>query len=210
MDLSKYQIAGDHEIMLKHACQVIAIAALLLVVVAERWHWHESAMVAAKTISVREQHNGQHDFDFFVGKWRQHNRRLVHQQWIEFDSTAVARRMLDGRGNVDEFEAETPSGHLEGMTVRLYSADTHDWSIYSSSGNAGAFSSPASVGHFVNGHGEFYEHEELDGKPIRLRFLWEVRSPKQYHWEQAFSTDEGKTWETNWIIDSKKMEGPTL
>ena len=196
--------------MLKQACQLIAIAALLLVVVAERWYWHESAMVAAKTISVQVQHDGQHDFDFFVGKWRQHNRRLVNRQWIEFDSTAVARRMWDGRANLDEFEAETPGGHLEGMTVRLYNADTHDWSIYSSSGNAGAFSSPASVGRFVKGRGEFYEHEELDGRPVDVRFLWEVRSPKQYHWEQAFSSDEGKTWETNWIIDSMKMEGPTL
>jgi hypothetical protein len=210
VDLSKYQIAGDHEIMLKQACQVVAIAALLPVAVAERWYWHESAMVAAKTISVPEQHDGQHDFDFLVGKWRQHNRRLVEKHWIEFDSTAVARRMWGGRANVDEFEAETPSGHLEGMTVRLYNADRHDWSIYSSSGTPGAFSSPASVGRFVNGRGEFYEHEELDGRPVYVRLLWEVRSPKQYHWEQAFSRDEGKTWETNWIIDSMKVEGPTL
>jgi hypothetical protein len=43
-----------------------------------------------------------------------------------------------------------------------------------------------------------------------VRYLWEVRSPKECHWEQAFSTDEGKTWETNWTIDSTRMEGPAL
>jgi hypothetical protein len=209
VDLSKYQIERDHEIMLKSAGQLIAIAALLLVGVAERY-WHESVMVAAKTIQVHAQYDGQHDFDFLVGKWRQHNRRFVNKQWIEFDSTAVARRMMDGRANVDEFQAETPGGHIEGMTVRLYNADTHDWSIYSSSGKTAAFSSPAGIGRFVNGRGEFYEHEELDGRPVFVRFLWEVRSPKQYHWEQAFSADQGKTWETHWIIDSKKMEGPAL
>jgi hypothetical protein len=194
-----------------------AIAAFLLLALAERWYWHDSAdMVAAKTIARAEGlHDGQHDFDFYVGKWRLHNRRLLHpltgsKQWVEFDGIAVARNMWDGRANVDEFEANGPSGHIEGMTVRLYNADTHEWNIYPSDGKAGAFSAPAGVGRFTNGHGEFYEHEEVGGRPVFVRLLWEVRSAKQYHREQAYSTDEGKTWETNWIIDSNKMEGPAL
>lgn len=196
--------------------QFLAIAALLLVVAAEHWYWHESAnMVAAKTTQLEAAHEGQHDFDFYVGKWRQHNRRLVDpltgsKKWVEFDGTAVARTMWDGRANVDEFEAETPTGHIEGMTVRLYNVNTGEWSIYSSSDNAGAFSAPAEVGRFVNGLGEFYENEEIDGRQVCVRLLWQVRSPKQYHWEQAYSTDEGKTWQTNWIIDSNRMEGLTL
>ena len=202
--------------MLKRACSLFAIAALLLLAAAGRRYWQKSAsIVAAQTILANGQHDGQHDFDFYVGKWHLHNRRLVHPltgstQWVEFDGTSMAREMWDGRANVDEFEADSPSGHIEGMTVRLYNAQTHEWSIYWANGKAGAFSMPPTVGRFTNGHGEFYDHEEIGGKPVFVRFLWEVQSPKECHWEQAFSTDEGKTWETNWTIDSTRMEGPAL
>ncbi|HZD76729.1 MAG TPA: hypothetical protein VE218_06980 [Acidobacteriaceae bacterium] len=172
-------------------------------------------MVAAQTVQANGQHDGQHDFDFYIGKWRLHNRRLVHpltgsKQWVEFDGTSVARKLWDGRANVDEFEANSPSGHIEGMTVRLYNADTHEWSIYWANGKAGAFSMPPTVGHFANGRGEFYDHEEIGGKPVFVRFIWQVQSPRECHWEQAFSMDEGKTWETNWTIDSTRMESPAL
>ena len=154
---------------------LIAIAAILLLVAAERWYWHESApAVDAQTLPSQEQHDGRHDFDFYVGKWRLHNRRLVHpltgsKEWVEFDGTSVARTMWDGRANVDEFEANTPSGHVEGMTIRLYNADTHEWSLYWADGKAGVFSAPAAVGHFINGRGEFYEHEEIGGKRVFVR-----------------------------------------
>jgi hypothetical protein len=202
--------------MLKRACSLFAIAALLLLAAAGRRYWQKSAsIVAAQTILANGQHDGQHDFDFYVGKWRLHNRRLVHPltgstQWVEFDGTSVARQMWDGRANMDEFEADSPSGHIEGMTVRLYNADTHEWSIYWANGKAGAFSMPPTVGRFTNGRGEFYDHEEIGGKPVFVRYLWEVRSSRECHWEQAFSTNEGKTWETNWTIDSTRMEGPAL
>jgi hypothetical protein len=202
--------------MLKQACNLFAITALLLPAAAGRWYWHESrAKVAAQTTEASGQHDGQHDFDFYVGKWHLHNRRLVHpltgsQEWVEFNGTSVARKMWDGRANVDEFEADSPSGRIDGMTVRLYNADTHQWSIYWANGKAGAFAMPATVGHFRNGRGEFYDHEAIGGKPVFVRLVWQVRSPTQCHWEQAFSTDEGKTWETNWTIDSTRVEGPAL
>ena len=96
---------------------------------------------SAETLAAQVAHvhgqldRGQHDFDFYVGKWRLHNRRLMHpltgsKEWVEFDGTSVARKLWDGRANVDEFEADSPSGHIEGMSVRLYNADSHEWSIY--------------------------------------------------------------------------------
>jgi hypothetical protein len=206
----------EHSCMLKQACNLFAIAALLLPAAAGRWFWHRSdSKVSAQTARFSEQGDGQHDFDFYVGKWRLHNRRLVHplsgaKQWVEFEGTSVARKMWDGRANMDEFEADSPMGRIEGMTVRLYNADTHEWSIYWANGKAGAFSKAPIVGRFRNARGEFYEHEELDGRPVFVRFVWQVQSPTRCHWEQAFSTDAGKTWETNWTIDSTRLEGPAL
>jgi hypothetical protein len=195
---------------------LVAIASVLLLAAAERSYWHESAaIVDAQTLQAQQQYDGGHDFDFYVGKWRLHNRRLLHpltgsNEWVEFDGTSVARTMWNGRANVDEFQANTPSGHIEGMTVRLYNAETHEWSVYWANGQTGAFSAPAAVGHFTNGRGQFYEHEEISGRRVFVRLLWDIRSPTQCHWEQAFSADQGRTWETNWIIDSTSMEGPAL
>src|SRR2546422_572950 len=67
--------------------------------------------------------DGQHDFDFLFGKWRVHNRRLLHpltssEEWVEFESTLVVQPVWGGRANRDVFEADSPSNRVEGMTVR--------------------------------------------------------------------------------------------
>jgi hypothetical protein len=70
-------------------------------------------------------HDPQRDFDFIIGSWKVHNRRLKQRlkgsnSWEEFESTIVARKIWGGTGNVDEYEADSPSGRIQGMTVRLY------------------------------------------------------------------------------------------
>jgi hypothetical protein len=206
----------DHECMSRRTCNLLAIVALLLVVMAGQAYWRESAgIAAAQTIDVAAQHDGQHDFDFYVGKWQVHNRRLLHpltgsNEWVEFDGTSVARKIWDGRGNMDEYQADGPSGHIEGVTVRLYNNQAHQWSLYWANSKNGEFSMPATVGHFTNQRGEFFDHEVIGGKPVMVRFLWDKLSPKRCRWEQAFSTDEGKTWETNWTMDSTRVDGVAL
>jgi hypothetical protein len=148
--------------------------------------------------------DGQHDFDFWFGTWKAHNRRLLHplsglNDWVEFDARVVARPIWDGRANADEFEADSPSGHIEGMTVRTYNPKSHQWSIYWANQRNGVFSLPATVGEFKNGRGEFYDQEDFNGKNIFVRYLWIANSKDSPRWEQAFSCDGGKTWETNWI-----------
>lgn len=153
--------------------------------------------------------DGQHDFDFEFGKWKCHNRRLLHpltgsNEWVEFDATITAQPIWNGRANMDELEADTPSGHIEGMTVRLYNPKTHQWSIYWATQKNGEFSLPPTVGSFKNGRGEFYDQEDFNGKHITVRYLWTVPTPDTARWEQAFSTDGGKTWETNWTMQGTR------
>lgn len=163
---------------------------------------------AARTEAPVEagEHDGQHDFDFLFGRWKVHCRRLLHpltgsNEWIEFDGTNVVRKVWDGRANMDEFEANTPSGHIEGMTVRTYSTKSHQWSIYWSSQANGVIDFPPMVGEFRNGRGEFFDAEEYQRRAILVRFVWIVNSADSCHWEQAFSADGGKTWETNFAWD---------
>lgn len=156
-----------------------------------------------------EERDGQHDFDFQFGRWKAHNRRLLHpltgsNEWVEFDATIVARPIWGGRANMDELEADTPTGHIEGMTVRTYNPKSHQWSIYWANRNNGVFSLPPTVGKFRNGRGEFFDQEDFNGQNIFVRYLWIVPNADTTRWEQAFSVDGGKTWETNWIIDAKR------
>jgi hypothetical protein len=150
--------------------------------------------------------DGQHDFDFWFGAWKIHNRRLLRpltgsSTWIEFEGTVVARPVWGGRANMDEFEADSPTGHIEGMTVRTYNPKTHQWSIYWANQANGVFSLPATVGKFKDGRGEFYDQEEFNGLNIFVRYTWISASHDSARWEQAFSADGGKTWETNWTMD---------
>ncbi len=101
---------------------------------------------------------------------------------------------------MDVFEADSPSGHIEGMTVRTYNTKSHQWNLYWANQAAGVFSLPATVGKFEEGRGEFYDQEDFNGRNIFVRFTWTVTSPDAPQWEQAFSLDGGKTWETNWIV----------
>jgi hypothetical protein len=167
------------------------------------------ALAAADTRP--EPRDGQHDFDFFIGTWKQHNRRLKDPltgstTWYEFESRSVARKLWGGKANMDEFEADTPNGHIQGLTLRLYDPKAHQWSIYwANSATSGPMGVPT-VGAFdASGRGEFFDQEFLLGRTILVRYLWTRTGTDACRWEQAFSTDGGKSWETNWVTDSVRV-----
>ena len=149
--------------------------------------------------------DGQSDFDFVFGRWKIHNRRLQKPlsgstTWYEFEGASVARPIWGGKAHVDEYEAESPSGRIQGMTVRLYDPQSKQWTIYWANAAKGAFDVPM-VGAFRDGVGAFYDQETYEGRAVYVRFLWTVQGKDACRWEQAFSADGGTTWETNWIME---------
>jgi len=153
---------------------------------------------------------GQHDFDFWFGSWKVRNRRLEKPlagstSWYEFDGTAVARPVWGGKANIDEFEGDSPRGHIQGMTLRLYNARTRQWSIYWSNSANGTLDVPMYGSFDGEGRGEFYDQEMYEGRAIYVRFLW-TAGVETARWEQAFSVDGGKTWETNWIMEMTRAK----
>jgi hypothetical protein len=158
-------------------------------------------------------HDGQHDFDFEIGTWKIHLKRLQGRlvgstTWVEFDGTSVTRKVWGGRANLEEFEVDSPTGHIEGLTLRLYNPQTRQWSLYWANGKDGAIGGPATVGEFKNGRGEFYDTEPSgpNGRSILVRFVWSEITPNSAHFEQSFSDDGGKTWEVNWITDQTRVK----
>lgn len=152
---------------------------------------------------------GQHDFDFELGTWKIHLRKLEHplsgsKTWIEFDGTSVTRKLWKGRAQIEQFETDGAAGHIEGMTLRLYNPKAHQWSLYWANSKDGVLTQPT-VGEFKNGRGEFYDQEPFNGRAIFVRYLWSNITPNSAHFEQSFSDDGGKTWEVNWITDQTRV-----
>jgi quinol monooxygenase YgiN len=126
-----------------------------------------------------------------------------NQEWVEFDGTCASRKILGGLGNMDENLLDMPDGAYFAVTLRTYDRAKDQWSIWwIDSRNPGQLDPPV-VGRFENGVGTFFADDKFKGKPIRVRFLW-TRLSSTPHWEQAFSIDGGKTWETNWTMDFTK------
>jgi hypothetical protein len=163
---------------------------------------------ASKT---RTERDGQHDFDFEIGTWKTHVSRRVHPltdstTWVEYDGTSVVRKIWNGRANLLELEVDGPAGHIEGLSLRLYDPQSHQWSLNFANSNGGGLSQPT-IGEFKNGRGEFYDQEPLNGRAILVRFVISDITPNSAHFEQAFSDDGGKTWEVNWIATDTRVQG---
>jgi hypothetical protein len=147
--------------------------------------------------------DGSHDFDFEIGTWHTHLKRLLRPltgstTWVEYDGTSVVRTVWNGRANLLELEVDGPPGHIEALSLRLYDPQSHQWSLNFSNSSSGSMSTPT-IGEFKNGRGEFYSQETLNGRAILVRFIISDITPTSSHFEQAFSEDGGKTWEVNWI-----------
>jgi hypothetical protein len=195
---------------LKHLQTYLLICSL--VVISPLLEIAQQNSEASKTSPVTHR-DGQHDFDFEIGSWKIHlkrlDRRLVGStNWVEFDGTSATRKAWDGRSQLEEFETDSPAGgHIEGLTLRLYDPQTHQWSLYWATSKSGAMGVPT-IGEFKNGRGEFFDKEPSgpNGRSILCRFVWTNTNTDTPHFEQSFSEDGGKTWEVNWITDQTRVK----
>ncbi|MFJ3922082.1 hypothetical protein [Streptomyces sp. NPDC090022] len=143
-----------------------------------------------------------HDFDFFTGTWDVANRRRTDfldpgSDWEDFPGVSRADCHFEGAANVDA--VEFPTQGTAGLTLRLYDPARAEWSLYWASKRTGTLFPPV-VGRFTDGRGEFHGVDTHDGRPVRVRFVWSDITEDSAHWEQAFSTDDGRTWLTNWTM----------
>lgn len=146
------------------------------------------------------------DFDFLVGEWTVANQRLKERlagstEWEEFTSTSRCWSLFDGAANLDEFAF--PDGS-HGLTLRLLDRARQEWSLNWSASQTGTLLPPV-TGRFHetdgNLEGRFYGDDEHNGRPVRVRYIWSRITSNSARWEQAFSTDGERTWETNWVMD---------
>ena len=153
---------------------------------------------------MNKESDGRRDFDFLMGRWKVANRKLRERlkgsaDWEEFEATSVARVLLNGLGNEDEFRIGDGSDFV-GMSFRFFNPATGRWSIYWADSRRGTLEPPV-VGSFSGSTGTFFGDDVFEGRPIRVRFIWSRVDTGNPRWEQAFSADDGETWETNWVME---------
>jgi hypothetical protein len=154
--------------------------------------------------------SGVRDFDFWIGSWKVRNRRLVERlagsdEWEEFDAEVVARFLMDGLGNEDEFRTDHDGGFI-GMSFRFFDPVEKRWSIYWADSRRSGVLDPPVFGTFEGDIGIFEGEDLFDGRPILVRFTWSGITTPTPRWEQAFSADGGETWETNWVMDFTRVQ----
>lgn len=167
---------------------------------------------AASAQDATTERDGQRDFDFTLGTWRSHLSLLQEPlsgstTWNEYEGTTVVREVWEGRANLVEFDVSGPAGRIELLSLRLYNPQARQWSLHAASSRSGTLFPPV-VGEFMEGRGEFYGVDTVDGRVILARFIITQVSPDTLRFEQAFSDDGGQTWEPNWIaIDTRVSDG---
>lgn len=154
--------------------------------------------------------DGQRDFDWEIGTWKTRLKRRLHpltgsNEWVEYTGTTTVRKVWDGAANLVELDVKGPAGRIEGLSLRLYHPESHRWSLNFANRAMGVLVT-AAVGGFRDGRGEFYNSDTLNGRAILVRFIMSDITRDSARFEQSFSADGGKTWESNWIAVDTRME----
>ena len=151
------------------------------------------------------------DFDFIVGDWQVNHRRLNSRltgciDWTEFQGTSSTRKILGGFGNVEDNILRFPHGEVRAAAFRSFNEETQEWAIWWLDHRTPHSLDTPVVGKFSGTVGTFFAKDKLNGKSINVRFTWQTDTGNNPTWEQAFSEDEGTTWETNWVMKFVRSE----
>jgi hypothetical protein len=205
------KLKRTHNVSRYHCVTIIALMSGGLAA-AEISSAQPAPVPARKVSQEQDAAPGLHDFDFLFGHWQVHHRKLKkrlanNHEWVEFEGTLFSQPLMGGYANVDDDVFEVPGAAYRGVAPRSFDAKSGQWSIWWMDSRFPAASmDPPVKGAFHNGVGTFYADDTENGKPVRIRFIWSQITPESCHWEQAYSPDGGKTWETNWVQDLKRVQ----
>ena len=153
----------------------------------------------------------QKGFDFDLGTWKTHSRRLLHpltgsQEWVEMDGTTVVKKVWGGRANIAEYDASGTGGHITLMALRWFKPATREWNIDFATPEVGMLGSVPGTGKYKDGRIDFYDYEMIGGRSVLVHFsMWKITDDSAQS-EQSFSDDGGKTWEVNWINQYTRLK----
>ncbi|MCB1517958.1 MAG: DUF1579 domain-containing protein [Hyphomicrobiaceae bacterium] len=145
------------------------------------------------------------EFEFLFGTWQVAHRRLRHRlqgsnDWDSFAGTSTTRPVLNGMGNIEDNLIDHPDGTYRAIAIRSFDLASGNWAIWWLDGRAPHQLDKPVIGSFRDGVGNFTCKDTYEGRDILVRFIWKTFSVGACRWEQAFSPDNGQSWETNWVM----------
>ncbi len=154
---------------------------------------------------IKSDSAGINDFDFAIGCWkvthrRRHNLLDSNSPWVEFSAESTTRKILGGYGNIEDNLLHFPDASFRAAAIRSFNPNSKLWSIWWLDDRFSDQISVPVVGFFQNHIGLFYAEELLGGRLTKVRFRWDATTPDKPKWEQAFSVDDGETWDINWLM----------
>ena len=149
--------------------------------------------------------DGSHDFDFDIGTWHTHIRRILDplsgsSTAIELNGTVTVRKVWGGRAQLEEIEADGPNGHWEGMSLFLYNPQAHQWSQSFINSKIAELNAPL-IGSFRDGRGELFSADTFHGRSILVRGQWSAIETDSHRYEESYSADGGETWAPSFVAD---------
>ena len=164
----------------------------------------------SRPVTIREVHmSSAADFDFLCHDWKVHHRKLQTRlnnadDWLSFTGTSTTRPVMGGGGNVEDNVLDDPHGAYRAVALRSFDSLAGLWRIWWLDQRMPGEIGPPVVGRFDGGEGIFLGDDTWQGKAIKLRFLWSKDAGEGPRWQQAFSLDDGQTWEDNWVMDFRR------
>jgi hypothetical protein len=173
-----------------------------------------SVILLPSAYAAGQLRDGSHDFDWEVGLWKTHLKVLRHKPdgstgWIKYEGISKVIPIWKCRANMVELDVTGPGGqHIEGINLRLYNPDSHQWSLNFANVNTGTMAVPT-IGEFRNGIGTFYDQESIGGEEVLVRNVWSNVTRNSARFVQSISNDGGKTWHANWMTHDTRVPGTT-
>jgi hypothetical protein len=153
--------------------------------------------------------DGQHDFDFNIGVWHTHIKRVLDpflsgSESVELNGTVTVRKVWDGKAELEEIEADGPKGHWEGLTLFLYNPSAHQWSQSFANSKAGTLSS--NIGEFKDGRVVLIGQDTVNDETILVRAVWSDIKPGSHQYEETYSNDGGTTWVRSFVANLTRLK----
>jgi len=151
-----------------------------------------------------EAHQG--DFDYLLGDWEF---TAVSRQYGTMHGYWSAVRLAEGAQILDEYRVVGDSGETYYVTntLRAYNADLDQWELVSTEGGSGL----QNIGSGRRVGAEMHIEQKFGvGSPNPS--LWRIRyhdiRADGFSWAGDRSTDDGRTWVTDWLRIEARRIGP--
>ena len=157
-------------------------------------------------------HDGQHDFDFNIGVWHTHIKRILDpfassSGSVELDGTVTVRKVWDGKAELEEIEVDGPKGHWEGLTLLLYNPSAQQWSQSFVNSKVGTLAPSTTVGEFKDGRVVLVGQDNtVNDKTILVKAIWSDIKPDSHQYEESYSNDGGTTWVRSFTANLTRLK----